>query len=146
MNDARRPDSELEAAARSVCQHAHAPHSGFRVGAALRDGQGGVHIGCNVESDSYGLTQCAERNAIGAAIASGVGKGEMTEVVIYVPGDVAWPPCGACRQVMVELLAPEARITTCCDGPATLEWTRESLLSHAFTMDITQRGNPEESA
>lgn len=126
---------EWRALARFTGARAHSPHSGFHVGAVVVDGQGGTHVGCNVESDSYGLTQCAERNALAAAIAAGVTTGEPTVLLIHVPGDRPLPPCGACRQLMVELLAPGALIVSCCDGEALLEWRRESILPDPFTMD-----------
>ena len=91
---------ELVAAAVSVRQRAHAPYSHFAVGAAVLDGGGRTHAGCNVENASYGLAVCAERNAVGAAVAAGAGK----IVAVAVVTDVSPPasPCGACRQVLAE--------------------------------------------
>ncbi len=126
---------QLRLAACAASSNAWSPHSGFKVGAAVADADGNVHVGCNVESDSYGLTQCAERNALSAAIVAGVHKGSMPLLVVYVPGDRALPPCGACRQVMMELLAPDARVISSCDGDHVLEWRRGELMPDAFTMD-----------
>ncbi len=134
------PDSEaveaaleqLRAPARAASARAHAPYSGFHVGAAVADGDGSIYAACNVESASYGLTQCAERNALGSAIAAGVRPGKLRAIVIYLPGDVPIPPCGACRQVMRELMAPDAFVVTCCDGDAVQAWTLEELLPNAF--------------
>jgi cytidine deaminase len=90
----------LVEAAGSVRRRAYAPYSDFAVGAALLDGDGGLHLGCNVENASYGLSVCAERHAVAAAVASG------TAVVagIAVVTDTSPPasPCGACRQVLAE--------------------------------------------
>ncbi len=112
--------------------NAHAPYSGFLVGAALETRDGQQFAACNVESASYGLTQCAERNALGTAVAAGVRPGEVTGLLIYLPGSEPLPPCGACRQVMAELMAPGATVVTCCDGEALAAWTIEQLLPDAF--------------
>lgn len=94
-------------AARSAMQHAYAPYSKFKVGAALLTAKGEVFSGCNVENASYGLTNCAERTAIFSAIAE-AGPGLLIEA-IAVTNDQSVPcsPCGACRQVIYEF-GPEA--------------------------------------
>ncbi len=122
----------LRPAARAASANAHAPYSGFHVGAALRTVEGTVFAGCNVESASYGLTQCAERNALGAAISAGVKPGETSMMVIYLPGSKPLPPCGACRQWMVELMQPAALVVSCCDGEATQAWQLADLLPGPF--------------
>jgi cytidine deaminase len=83
-------------------KHAYAPYSGFRVGAAilLRDGR--VFAGCNVENASYGLTLCAERNAIVAAVAASAKKPEIVAVAVANHRGAPCSPCGACRQVIAE--------------------------------------------
>lgn len=123
---------QLKAPARAASGNAYAPYSGFHVGAAVIDEGGTVYAACNVESASYGLTQCAERNALGSAIAAGVRPGSLEAIVIYIPGDEPIVPCGACRQVMRELMAPHAVAVACCDGEATQAWTVEALLPDAF--------------
>lgn len=86
-------------AARNVSRQAHAPYSKFKVGAALLTPDGRIITGCNVENASYGLTICAERNAVFAAIA----QGDRRFTAIAITADARMPyPCGACRQVLAE--------------------------------------------
>jgi len=80
--------------------HAHAPYSRFLVGAALEDSAGRIHSGCNVENASYGLTVCAERNAICKAVSAGVR--DFRRIAVAADTFPLTPPCGACRQVLVE--------------------------------------------
>lgn len=124
--------AELLPAAKAASGRAHAPYSGFQVGAALVTDDGGVYAACNVESASYGLTQCAERNALGSAIAGGMRPRQAEALLVYLPGSRALPPCGACRQVMVELMAPGALVVSCCDGEEVEAWTLEELLPRPF--------------
>jgi cytidine deaminase len=91
---------KLIAAALAVRENAHAPFSGFKVGAAVEDESGRVFTGCNVENATYGLTVCAERVAIFKAISEGARK--FTRVVVAADTDVLTPPCGACRQILWE--------------------------------------------
>ena len=96
-------------AARKAMKHAYAPYSRFRVGAALLTARGRIFSGCNVENSSYGLTNCAERTAIFAAVAgSGPGLSIRAVAVVNAQG-VPCSPCGACRQVIYEF-GPEAAI------------------------------------
>jgi cytidine deaminase len=85
-------------AARQAQAHAYAPYSGFPVGAAVLTADGRVFLGCNVENSSFGLTVCAERNAVAAALVAGV---RPTAVAVVANGK-AVAPCGACRQVLAE--------------------------------------------
>jgi cytidine deaminase len=82
--------------------HAHAPYSGFRVGAALRTAAGETVAGCNVENASYPVCVCAERNAIGTAVARGLVPGGLVALVVATEARTLTPPCGACRQVIAE--------------------------------------------
>lgn len=101
----------LLASARQVMAHAYAPYSDFKVGAAILTAEGRVFTGCNVENASYGLTICAERNAIFAAVAAGDGKTRLVIKAVAVTNsrDMACSPCGACRQVISEF-GPDAAI------------------------------------
>ncbi|MBO7673292.1 cytidine deaminase [bacterium] len=92
--------NELLNIAKEVSQKAYAPYSKFRVGACVLSDDGRIYKGCNFENSSYGLSICAERNAIGSAIADGVKK--IKAVAIYSPNQENCLPCGACRQVMAE--------------------------------------------
>lgn len=90
----------LISAAAAVRENAHAPYSGFKVGAAVADSAGRIHTGCNVENATYGLTLCAERVAIFKAVSEGA-RG-FTRVAVVADTDVLTPPCGACRQILWE--------------------------------------------
>jgi cytidine deaminase len=96
-------DDELVALARQARDAAYAPYSSFHVGAALRTRDGRIFTGCNVENAAYGLCNCAERTALFSAIAAGVRPGGIERMAVVA--DTAGPvsPCGACRQVMLEL-------------------------------------------
>lgn len=119
----------LITAAKRVAGNAYAPYSQFHVGAAIRTVTGKTYTGCNVENASYGLTCCAERNAIGQMVAHG--EHEITNIVIYTPTTKATAPCGACRQVLYEF-NPYTRILCVCDSEHQIDTTIEELLPHAF--------------
>jgi cytidine deaminase len=91
----------LAAAALEARQRAHAPFSGFQVGAALEEADGRIFTGCNVESASYGLTMCAERVAAFRAVAEGGRR--FVRIAVAAGSETLTPPCGACRQVLWEL-------------------------------------------
>jgi cytidine deaminase len=102
-------NERLLAAARKVMKRAYAPYSQFKVGAAMLTSKGEVFSGCNVENASYGLSNCAERTAIFAAVAqSGPGLNIRAIAVVNDQG-VPCSPCGACRQVIYEF-GPNATV------------------------------------
>jgi cytidine deaminase len=111
----------LIAAARRVIDHAYAPYSRFRVGAALVTMKGEVFVGRNVENASYGITNCAERTAIFSAIA-GSGRLEIRAIAIVNDQGVPCSPCGACRQVIYEF-GPQAVVLF----PTARGWKEASI-------------------
>lgn len=122
--------SELLEAARAARENAYAPYSGFRVGAAALGEDGRVYTGVNVENASYGLTVCAERNAVAAAVAAGNHRVQGVAISADRPGTV---PCGACRQVVREL-GPDA-VVIVDDKPEPKSYTVKELLPKSFTFD-----------
>ena len=122
---------ELRRRARSAAAHAYAPYSRFRVGAAVLT-DAAMHSGANVENASYGLSICAERNAIFQAVANGARR--IDAICVYTPTSAAVTPCGACLQVMYEFGA-EALIVCCTDDhTAERRYSLAELLPAAFQL------------
>jgi cytidine deaminase len=126
--------AELKEKAKQAAKNAHAPYSKFMVGSAVLTETGNVYTGCNVENMSYGLTICAERNAIFSAIAA-EGHVEIHQVVVYTQTEKAAPPCGACRQIIYEFCSADVKIHSCCDSEQTMDTTIKKLLPDAFNLD-----------
>jgi cytidine deaminase len=123
--------SQLLAAAREAAGRAYCPYSRFPVGAAILLAGGEIVAGCNVENASYGLTICAERNAIFRAVARASNPLIVRAVLVYTPTPAPTAPCGACRQVINEF-GPDAAIRCVCDGPQIIETSLADLLPSAF--------------
>ena len=117
---------DLLMAAWQVRESAHAPYSRFAVGAALMAADGRIFTGCNVENLSYGLTMCAERVAIGAAVAAGAR--DFLAMAVVAETAVPISPCGACRQVMAEFGVPKVILA---NRNERLEFTLAELLPRA---------------
>jgi len=116
-------------AARAAVQRAYSPYSKVCVGAALLDSDGRIFAGCNVENASYGLTQCAERNAIGRAVVEG--HADLVGLVIATDRSRPLMPCGACRQVLMEF-APGLLLWCVGASAAPVVCTLRELLPRAF--------------
>ena len=123
--------------ARAAMERAYAPYSGFRVGAALLGTDGSVTEGCNVENAAYPAGICAERGAIAAAIARGIR--DFTTIVIATEAERPTPPCGMCRQVMMEFSA-DLEVVSVTRAGTSARWTMSDLLPEAFTP--TSLGRP----
>jgi cytidine deaminase len=118
-------------AAKEGFENAYAPYSNFHVGAAALTANGNIVKGCNVENASYGLTVCAERNCLAQGVISG--EKSFSAIVIYTNQEKLTPPCGACRQVIVEFLAPDALVMAVNHNNDKKQWTVNELLPDAFT-------------
>jgi len=101
----------LRELAEEAATHAYAPYSHFSVGAALLWSDGAILTGCNVENISYGLTSCAERNAVFRRISEQGPGAQIAAIAVTNPAGEMCSPCGACRQVMHEFAASDAVIT-----------------------------------
>ena len=134
---------KLVAHARSRLDNAYAPYSNFPVAAAVLDADGEIFSGVNVENASYGLTVCAERVALFSAIAAGA---KSLSALALTARDVRpTMPCGACRQVMAELLASDAKIYI--DAGSKIEvWTVGELLPSAFLPVTLDNGRSKEAS
>jgi cytidine deaminase len=121
--------AELHEAAQAAMERAYAPYSGFHVGAALLTRDGAIVCGCNVENAAYPSGICAERGAVTAAVLAGHREFELL-VLTTAAGDPT-PPCGMCRQVLVEF-APALPVVSVSRDGRTRHWTMAELLPEPF--------------
>ena len=123
---------DLYEQAKAVLPNSYARYSNFKVAAALRLKDGEVITGVNVENASIGLTNCAERTALFAAYTKGYRKEDIVEIVITTEKDHIVSPCGACRQVMRELMPVDAKVHLVTNNGMVKTITNEELLPFAF--------------
>jgi cytidine deaminase len=144
---------ELLKKAADAALNAYCPHSGFRVGAALLSVDGTVFVGCNIENASYGLTLCAERSALSAAISAGT-RDFSAVAIVAMPteesniSETQTPyPCGACRQVLSEFCNPDLKIFVASANALDSyeECTLGELLPKAFTIPAKTNGTRADS-
>lgn len=122
------------AIATQAAENAYAPYSGFRVGAALLFDDGTIVSGCNVENASFGLTSCAERNALFTAIGAGGSQRRIVAVTVTNLNDAPSAPCGACRQVLSEFVSADAVISF--PGKNGMESVSfASIFPHTFSLE-----------
>jgi cytidine deaminase len=131
------PYAALIDAALTARRRAYARYSGFQVGAALLTATGEIFAGCNVENASYGLTQCAERVAIGAAVSAG--HRQFVRLDIAASGGA--PPCGACRQVLAEFSRDLPLLLVDAERPDVVTETCLAVLL-PMQFELCQRDDP----
>lgn len=121
-------------AAKAALGHAYAPYSKYHVAACIKMKDGAYITGVNIENASYGLTSCAERNALFCAYGKGYHKEDVVGILIMSDGKRMVSPCGACRQVMVELLCENTPVIL-CDGVHTKVTSVAALLPFSFNKE-----------
>jgi xanthosine phosphorylase len=135
---------ELFDAALSAFRNAHAPYSGFPVGAAVRAGSGRIFAGANVENASYPEGNCAEAGALAAMVAAG--ERRIAEVLVLAAGERLCPPCGGCRQRLAEFAGPEVPVHLCDPDGLRRTVSLGELLPLAFALDGAGAGDRAPSA
>ena len=127
-------NEELLNIAKEVSKNSYSPYSKFPVGACVLYENGNTYSGCNIENSSYGLSLCAERNAISTAIAAGE-TSNLVKIAIYSPKSSKCYPCGACRQWLQEFeQGQDIQILLESDSGEILEYGINELLPHSFNL------------
>ena len=122
----------LEIAKENI-KNAYVPYSKFRVSAVLELKNGEIFKGINVENASYGLSNCAERSALFAAYSNGVRKKDIKRILVYTDKEHFVSPCGACRQVISELMEEDASVIMANSKGEFKEVLNKDLLPYGFT-------------
>ena len=125
---------DLFEAARAAMARAHAPYSGFQVGAAIRAGDGRIFCGCNVEVASYPEGWCAETTALGHYVMAG--GGEIREIALVAARMARVTPCGGCLQRLAEFAAPETPVYLCDETGVVETVTMGDMLPRGFRFDV----------
>lgn len=125
--------TELIAAAKEAYDNAYAPYSKFHVGAALKLKDGKIIKGANIENASFGLTNCAERSALFTAYTQGYRREDVEAIAIIANSDRPISPCGACRQVMSELMPKDSTVILLNTNDEMITFKLEELLPYTFT-------------
>lgn len=126
---------ELYKEAKAVLNNSYSGYSEFKVAAAIRLNNGEIITGVNVENASYGLSNCAERSALFTAYGMGYRKEDIKEILITTEQDTYISPCGACRQVMRELIPTSATVYLSNNKGDIKQIINKDLLPLAFTED-----------
>lgn len=132
MAEDRVSKAALREAALGAMEHAYAPYSNFRVGAALRTSDGTLVTGCNIENSVFGLAICAETLAVASAVSQGLTRFE--EIAIATEDTEPTPPCGTCRQVLSEF-APHITVYSYTRDGKEATWPLDELLPNAFVLN-----------
>lgn len=122
----------LLAAAQQARRQAYAPYSRYHVGAAVRGGSGQIYAGCNVENSSYGLSICAERSAVFAAVLGG--ERRIDALALFSPASPLAMPCGACRQVLNEFASPDAAVIVANEQGEQRTLSLSEIFPYPFTL------------
>ncbi len=126
---------ELYKLAKENIKNSYSPYSNFPVSAVLRLKNGETIKGVNIENASFGLSNCAERSALFTAYSRGVKKEDIESILVYTSKDYFVSPCGACRQVMSELMEPDAKVYFANSKGEIKELLNKDLLPHGFSKE-----------
>ncbi|MFA7075752.1 MAG: cytidine deaminase [Candidatus Izemoplasmatales bacterium] len=127
--------NKLYELAKENIKNAYVPYSHFRVSAVLQLKNGETVMGVNIENASFGLSNCAERSALFSAYSSGVRKEDIEAIMVYTDKDYFVSPCGACRQVMNELMEPNAKVFFANSKGEIKELQNKDLLPFGFSKE-----------
>jgi len=127
--------NKLYEIAKENIKNAYVPYSNFRVSAVLELKNGDTIKGINIENASYGLSNCAERSALFAAYSKGVRREDIKAILVYTDKEYFVSPCGACRQVMNELMEPEAKVYFANSKGEIKELENKDLLPYGFSKE-----------